>query len=52
MNLNKAQDLHLEPVLRPIEQSTGLPNETYTSHGFLEREREQASSQGLFVELL
>jgi len=33
-------NLSLESVLKPIDQATGLPNQAYTSAGFIEYERD------------
>lgn len=46
MPYDKTPESALESVLHPIEDATGLPNETYTSDAFLRREREQVLGRG------
>ena len=46
MPYDKTQESALESVLNPIEHATGLPNDSYTSDAFLQREREQVLGRG------
>lgn len=40
------REISVESVLRPIEQSTGLPNEVYTSEQVFREERDQVLGRG------